>query len=431
MNLDLKINQDFKLLYTDDINKYREFIFFGGRGGAKTYEMKQFLSIKALTEKCNILCLREFANKNKNSLLSEFKEFLEKYNIETTLREYVVLGKKETAIKISIEEICFKHNGSRIIFAGINDNTAMALKSIANIKYCWIEEASFLSEYSYRILKPTIRAKNSKIFFTFNPHKKDDFIYQKAINNTSDKVYVKKVNYDTNAFFPDVLELDRQDDFKTLPRDLYNHIWLGEPLEYNDSQVINTDLIGYFNDNEKINYNETFLTADTAYSKKESADFSVIGCFGKINNEIHLLRIFKGKWEFNELQNILISAYEWTSINHRAPRYVFIEKKASGISLLQELQRTTHLPLKEVTPKTDKYSRVSDVLSELSRLKLPLNKTNPVNSWIEGFLNELKMFRSDLKHEHDDQVDVLCYALQYCKNIKVDWNMIATLARRM
>lgn len=430
MNLDLQVNEAFKILYTPELNKYREVIYYGGRGGAKTFEMVQFLSIKALTEKCNILCLREFSKSNKNSLVSEFRNFFNSYDIETKLKEYVVLNKNEFAVKIGVTEILFKHNGSKIIFTGINDNTAMTIKSISNINYCWVEEAVFLTEYSYNILKPTIRAKNSKIFYTFNPQNKDDFLYLKT-KIQDDLCLVKKVNWSDNPFFPEVLNQDRINNLKTMPRDMYLHVWLGEPLEYNDSQVINTDLIGYFNDNEKINYNETFLTADTAYSKKESADFSVIGCFGKINNEIHLLRIFKGKWEFNELQNILISAYEWTSINHRAPRYVFIEKKASGISLLQELQRTTHLPLKEVTPKTDKYSRVSDVLSELSRLKLPLNKTNPINSWIEGFLNELKMFRSDLKHEHDDQVDVLCYALQYCKNTKVDWNMIATLARRM
>ncbi|MCW1675463.1 hypothetical protein OLS47_00070 [Campylobacter jejuni] len=94
---------------------------------------------------------------------------------------------------------------------------------------------------------------------------------------------------------------------------------------------------------------------------------------------------------------------------------------------MQELQRLTNLPIKEVIPKTDKYSRVSDVLSELPRLKLPMSKNNPLNSWIDDFLGECKMFRSDLQHEHDDQVDMMCYALQYCKNNKVDWNAFANM----
>lgn len=429
MDINLKINKEFSILYTQELEKYREIIYYGGRGGAKTYEMTQFLIIKALKEKCNILCLREFSVSNKNSLVSEFREIINNFNIEQSLRQYVILSKNENAIKVGITEISFKHNGSKIVFSGINDNTVMSLKSISNINYCWVEEASFLTEYSYNILKPTIRAKNSKLFFTFNPQKKDDFIYKKT-KIKDDLCLVKKVNWNNNPFLPEVLNIDRLNNLKTMPRDMYLHIWEGEPLEFNDNQVINTDLIGYFNDKEKISYNEVFLTADTAYSKKESADFSVIGCFGKINQDIHLLRIFKGKWEFNELIDILKSAYEWTSINYANPRYVFIEKKASGISLLQELQRTTNLPLKEVTPKTDKYSRVSDILSELPRLKLPLDKTNPINSWVDDFLLELKMFRSDLKHNHDDQIDALCYALQYCKNKSIDWGLIADLVSR-
>ena len=426
MDLNLQVNEAFKILYTTELSKYREVIYYGGRGGAKTFEMVQFLAVKAISEKCNILCLREFSNKNKNSLVSAFKEFFEIHNIETALREYTILSKKENAIKINIEEIYFKHNTSKIIFAGIIDNTVMSLKSISNINYCWVEEANFLTEYSYNILKPTIRAKNSKIFYTFNPQKKEDFLYLKT-KIKDDLCLIKKVNWSDNPFFPEVLNQDRINNLKTMPRDMYLHVWDGEPLEYNDNQVINTDLIGYFNDLEKKQYFETFITADTAYSKKENADFSVIGCFGKIDNEIHLLRIFRGKWEFNELLNILTGAYEWLSVNYGSPYNILIEKKASGISLLQELQRLTNLPIKEVIPKTDKYSRVSNILSELPRLKLPIDRNNPLNSWIEDFLRECKMFRSDLKHEHDDQVDVLCYALQYCKNNKVDWNAFANM----
>lgn len=428
MNLDLQVNEAFKILYTPELNKYREVIYYGGRGGAKTFEMVQFLGVKAISEKCNILCLREFSKSNKNSLVSEFREFFNSYDIETKLKEYVLLNKNEFAVKIGVTEILFKHNGSKIIFTGINDNTAMTIKSISNINYCWVEEAVFLTEYSYNILKPTIRAKNSKIFYTFNPQNKDDFLYLKT-KIQDDLCLVKKVNWSDNPFFPEVLNLDRINNLKTMPRDMYLHVWEGEPLEYNDAQVIKTDLIGYFNDKEKIKYSETFITADTAFSKKESADFSVIGCFGKYGNEIHLLRVFKGRWEFNELENRLISAYDWTSSNYKPPQLVIIEKKASGISLLQELKRTTNLPLKEVVPKTDKYSRVSDVLNELPRLRLPLDKSNPLNSWIEGFITELKMFRGDLEHEHDDQVDMMCYALQYCKNNAVDWDLIANLSK--
>lgn len=427
MDLDINVNEAFRMLYTDEINRYREIIYYGGRGGAKTYEMIQFLSIMAIKSKVNILCLREFSERTKHSTLSGFKDFLLKHEVEVKLRDFLANRKRgELSIRLRGREILFEHNGSKIIFTGINDNTAMGLKSITDINYCWVEEADFLSEYSYNILKPTIRAENSKIFYTFNPQNKDDYIYKK-IKEDDDLCFKKKVNWSDNPFLPNVLNVDRINNFKTMPRDLYNHIWEGEPLEYNDTQVINTELIGYFNDEVKIPYDECFITADTAYSKKESADFSVIGCFGKKGNEIHLLRVFRGRWEFDELKNILLSAYEWLSINYSPAYNVIIEKKASGISLLQELERLTNLPIREVVPKTDKYSRVSDVLSELPRLRLPLSKSNPLNSWVDDFLRELRMFRSDLQHKHDDQVDMLCYALQYCKNDKVDWEAFSNM----
>lgn len=424
----ISVNQKFHFLYDkDELNKYREVIFYGGRGGGKTYDLTQFFLYKAITEKCRILCLREFSNTNKLSVLSEFKNVIFHNNLNTEFSERIITSKKEPAIKIMLNEIFFKHNGSQILFAGINDKTVMNLKSISNINYCWIEEADFISEYAYNILKPTIRAENSKIFYSFNPKKKDDFIYQKVLNAHKDRLLkAVKVTYADNAYFPSVLEIDRLQNKKNMPIDLYNHIWEGEPLEFNEAQVINIDLFNYYNKID-FNFDEVYLCADTAYSKKESADFSVIGCFGAKDEKVYFLRLYRGRWDFNELLEVLKSAYEWCCDTYQAPKNVIIEKKASGISLLQELQRTTNLPLREITPKTDKFSRVSDILNDLPKLYLPMEK-NALNSWVDEFLLECKAFRSDLKHNHDDQIDVMCYALQHNKQNKaVDWDLIADM----
>lgn len=418
--------QNFNFFITKTNSTNTESLSFGGAGGSgKTYSLTQFLTYKAITEKCRILCLREFSNSNKSSLVSEFKNFIYENDLEAQFKDRLTLTKKELAIKILVTEIMFKHNGSQILFAGINDNTAMNLKSISNINYCWVEESDFLTEYAYNILKPTIRAKNSKLFYTFNPRDKDAFIYQKALANNDELCKCVKVNYYDNLEFPEVLDIDREQNKKTMPPELYAHIWLGEPLAYNDSQVINTDLIGYFDDKKPVEYTEVFLTADTAYSKKEGADYSVICAFGRYFDEVRLLRVFRGRWDFNELQTQLKNAYFWVSeFTGKACSLVIIEKKASGISLLQELQRTTNLPLTEITPKTDKYTRVANVLTELPRLKLPADKENPLNSWIGAFIDELKMFRADLEHKHDDQVDALAYGLEYTKGRNIDWRLI-------
>lgn len=418
--------QNFNFFITKTNSTNTESLSFGGGGGSgKTYALTQFLIYKAVTEQCRILCLREFSNSQKASLINEFKALILEQDLEAHFKERLDLAPKERAVKILGAEIQFKHNGSQILFAGINDNTAMNLKSISNINYCWVEESDFLTEYAYNILKPTIRAKNSKLFYTFNPRDKDAFIYQKALANNDELCKCVKVNYYDNLEFPEVLDIDRRQNKKTMPPELYAHIWLGEPLAYNDSQVINTDLIGYFDDKKPVEYTEVFLTADTAYSKKEGADYSVICAFGRYFEEVRLLRVFRGRWDFNELQTQLKNAYFWVSeFTGKACNLVIIEKKASGISLLQELERTTHLPLTEITPKTDKYTRVANILSELPRLKLPADKENPLNSWIGAFIDELKMFRADLEHKHDDQVDALAYGLEYTKGRNIDWRLI-------
>lgn len=418
--------QNFNFFITKTNSTNTESLSFGGGGGSgKTYALTQFLIYKAVTEQCRILCLREFSNSQKASLINEFKALILEQDLEAHFKERLDLAPKERAVKILGAEIQFKHNGSQILFAGINDNTAMNLKSISNINYCWVEESDFLTEYAYNILKPTIRAKNSKLFYTFNPRDKDAFIYQKALANNDELCKCVKVNYYDNLEFPEVLDIDRRQNKKTMPPELYAHIWLGEPLAYNDSQVINTDLIGYFDDKKPVEYTEVFLTADTAYSKKEGADYSVICAFGRYFDEVRLLRVFRGRWDFNELQTQLKNAYFWVSeFTGKACSLVIIEKKASGISLLQELERTTHLPLTEITPKTDKYTRVANILSELPRLKLPADKETPLNSWIGVFIDELKMFRADLEHKHDDQVDALAYGLEYTKGKNIDWRLI-------
>lgn len=425
----MRINVQPKLQFLYDekeINKYRQIILRGGRGGGKSFGVVDFLLYKAVTTKCRILCLREHSTTNKMSLIAEFKSAIERHNLENDFKERLDLSPKEKAIKIMLGEIAFKHNGSQIIFTHINKNTVMNLKSIANIDLVFVEESEFLDEFSYRILKPSIRNKNSKLIFAFNPLNPESFMYKLATENKDPATKSILLTYADNPEFPSVLEADRLVDKATMPRELYNHIWEGEPLELNDAQVINTDLFNYY-DKIDFSFDEVYLCADTAYSKKESADFSVIGCFGSKDGKVYFLRLYRGRWDFNELLEVLKSAYSWCCDTYQAPKNVIIEKKASGISLLQELQRTTNLPLREITPKTDKFSRVSDILSDLSKLYLPMEK-NALNSWVDEFLLECKAFRSDLQHNHDDQVDVLCYALQHNKQNKaVNWDLIADM----
>jgi predicted phage terminase large subunit-like protein len=89
------------------------------------------------------------------------------------------------------------------------------------------------------------------------------------------------------------------------------------------------------------------------------------------------------------------------------PSAVLIEDKASGQSLIQELQRDTRLPVLAVKVDKDKVSRAYAITPtcEAGRVYLPERA-----AWLEDFLDELMMFPSG---PHDDQVDTFTQGLHY------------------
>lgn len=429
--LDIKINPHFIDLWQ---NPARELCYYGGRFGAKNYEITQRLCVEAISNKIKCYVLREFGTDTKGSVYEDILSFFDRADIKVMLDS---LNVGDSSLEIKAQRITLKHNGSRFIFAGINDNTARKLKGLNNVNFVWIDEADFLTRETYGLLEPSVRAENSQIIYSMNPKSSEGFLYQRTQNEPNSAQWFSKHINAVKIGKNGQIEIDcnphiSETNFKSIcyhrkiyTDQMWRHYYLGEPYDSEDGNVINTDSIGFFNDDLPQNYTQIFLSADTAYSKAESADFSAIGIFG-LNSagDIHLLRILRGRWEFYELQNNLKGAYEWAQNSFKiAPSAIIIEKKASGQSLLQELRRTTHLPLREVVPKSDKFARVTNILSEIPRLKLPQSK-NPLNAWINDFIRECKQFRADLTHPHDDQVDCLVYALEFAKAQSIDWNAL-------
>ena len=153
---------------------------------------------------------------------------------------------------------------------------------------------------------------------------------------------------------------------------------------------------------------------DTAFLKKESADYSAIttwGVFhpeGTIGDELYagqaphiiLLDTIKGKYNFPELKKIALEQYQdWE------PDVVIIESKASGMPLTQEL-RNIGIPVQNFTPSrgTDKVARVNACA--------PLFESGlvwyPDTKWATEVVEECAAFPSG---EHDDLVDSTTQAL--------------------
>ena len=145
---------------------------------------------------------------------------------------------------------------------------------------------------------------------------------------------------------------------------------------------------------------------DTAFSKKETADFSAITTWGVFYPQykgphVILLDVRKGRWDFPELKKIALEEYKYWE-----PETVIIEAKASGTPLTHEL-RQVGVPVVNFVPSkgNDKHVRVNSVapLFESGRVYYPADKR-----WAEEVIEECAAFPYG---EHDDLVDSTTQAL--------------------
>ena len=109
----------------------------------------------------------------------------------------------------------------------MQDHTAESIKSLEGFS-AWVEEAQTMSERSLEMLRPTIRAEGSQIWFSWNPRLASDPVdkFMRGENPPPDSAVVQ-VNYTENPWFPKELEAERAFDEVNNPA-RYRHIWLGD-----------------------------------------------------------------------------------------------------------------------------------------------------------------------------------------------------------
>jgi len=143
---------------------------------------------------------------------------------------------------------------------------------------------------------------------------------------------------------------------------------------------------------------------DTAYKANQINDPSACTTWMETKDGYYLLHAFVKRMEYPELkQQAKILADEWE------PDALVIEDKASGQSLIQELQAETRHPVIGIKPDADKETRANAVTSlfEAGRVLFPYDAP-----WLKALLSELFMFPLG---RHDDQVDSVTQALRYMK----------------
>lgn len=188
----------------------------GGRGSGKSHFFAGMMIEHHLVERgLRSVCIREVQKSLKES---------SKRLIEDKLQT-LSLGNR-AGFKIFTEVIQTPGDGI-ITFQGMQDHTAESIKSLEGYGRAWAEEAQTMSTRSLQLLRPTIRAPGSELWFSWNPRRKTDAVdaMLRGVALPTGSV-VLQANWSDNPWLPAELEQERQDCLRTNPEQ-YDHIWDG------------------------------------------------------------------------------------------------------------------------------------------------------------------------------------------------------------
>jgi phage terminase large subunit len=194
----------------------------GGRGSGKSHFLADLLLEDCMAEPGNYggagmraVCIREV----QKDLAQSSKLLLESKMQAHGLNE-------AQGFKVYRDVIETPGDGM-ISFKGMNDYTAESIKSLEGFKRAWWEEAQSATLHSLNLLRPTIRAPGSELWFSWNPRRRTDPIEAMLSGRELPTgARVVTANWRDNPWFTKELEQERLDCLRMQP-DQYDHIWEG------------------------------------------------------------------------------------------------------------------------------------------------------------------------------------------------------------
>ena len=211
---------------------------------------------------------------------------------------------------------------------------------------------------------------------------------------------------DHGPVWPEYWKLDELEKVKaSLPVGKWNAQWMQQPTS-EEGAIIKREWWQVYNKETIPPLQHVIQSYDTAFLKKETADYSAITTWGvwfpseDQPANLILLDAVKGRYEFPELRRLALQQYKYWQ-----PESVIIEAKASGLPLTYEL-RQMDIPVINFTPSkgNDKHARVNAVapLFESGMIWAPEQK------FADEVIEECAAFPNG---DHDDLVDSMTQAV--------------------
>lgn len=187
----------------------------GGRGrGASHFFAGLAVEEMVCDPSLRFVCIRE---------VQRALKFSAKSLIESKIRSMGV----QDLFDIRVPEIRRRGGTGVMIFEGMQDHTADSIKSLEDFRRAWVEEANSLSKRSLRLLRPTIRAQGSELWFSWNRESPTDPVdkFFREREGESNVVCVE-ATYRDNPFLPAEMLEEARADMEADP-ELYEHVWGG------------------------------------------------------------------------------------------------------------------------------------------------------------------------------------------------------------
>lgn len=236
--------------YAEDLWKpFRHLAWHGGRGPGKTRTVATGLILQSMERHERVLCGRETQRSIKDSSKRVLDDEIDRLGVRSAFTS------TETEIR--------GPNDGLFLFSGVRGNAA-GLKSIEGVTTFWGDEAQVFSQASIDTVVPTIRAKGSRLIWTWNPDLPTDpvDVMFRGENGPPPDSIVREVNYPDNPWFPDVLRVAMEHD-RARDIDKYNHIWLGQYRANSEARVFKNWRVEEFDSPTNVEYR---IGADFGFS---------------------------------------------------------------------------------------------------------------------------------------------------------------------
>lgn len=240
---------------------------------------------------------------------------------------------------------------------------------------------------------------------------------------SSDSVEIDGVKH--YSFWPakesvhDLMKLREADQYTFESQYQQNPIVLG-------GNVFNVDWWQYYGSSDDADlphpdkFEYRFITADTAQKTGELNDYSVFIEWGMYNDKIYFIDGIRGKWKAPELRTNAEAFINQCWKKNKAfgtLRHIYIEDKASGTGLIQDLEKKTPIKITPVQRNKDKVVRAMDALPVIKAGRVVLPDSHPM---LAEFVAEHAAFTYDDSHKHDDIVDNTIDAVNLSMNMADD-----------